>query len=258
MPNQYHNVEVDNIWKIKRKVAKIMRANNDDDRGLVETKDMSEETEKLTTQLSGLSNLLYDMLLLFQQQKGFDVPIPRKIAIIQDKIDSILRIVKNTDFNKMDTESIQKVKIAIGKLQEQDSLYNKYNTSLLESYNALFKYNEAEDPDNRGEVALEEDFDAEREGDNAFLEIKLRPWDDAFKGVSDIIEIINLKMSSYKETSAVLDGESWQGPIPKPRNVDLGYNKYKEEEGEEGGRMIGGCDCTQMKYLPMFQTPKYY
>ena len=54
----YINKETDpdNLWKIQRRVAKSLREANDDDRGLAETADMSEDTDDIIKQLDKILN----------------------------------------------------------------------------------------------------------------------------------------------------------------------------------------------------------
>ena len=263
MPIQFHNVEVDNIWKIKRKVAKIMRANNDDDRQLSETKDMSEESDKLTIKMGELSNLLYEVVVNFNFET-YKRTAPKKLSQIMDKIDLILRIVKKIDFNKMDALSIQTIKESVEKLQSLSSNYNVVLASTIKTEEeeaeyekikaATLAYEETEEPKEaeeppptrirRGKRVDDLSTEQKRHDERMLKDRELygkppvkkdvkKPeryglisWDKIFEGVEKIIEQISIKMTSYKETSAVL----------------------------EGGRMIGGS----LKYHPMFQTQKYY
>ena len=251
MPQQFHNIEVDNLWKIKRKVAKIMRANNDDDRGLTETKDMSESTEKLTSQLGQLSNLLYDVTLHLRLRGKTE----KALSSIQgpnilEKIDSITKIVTKTDFNKMDVGSIQSVKEAITKITAQKDEANGILSAEEDLANEEMKEaDDALEPDSDDEVDVQEYkkyYDAYLEAvqdhnisvDTArYRQKRAFQYTELYDKIDILLDLINIKMSFYKETSAVIEGG---------RMI--------------GGRMIGGCNCnsTSLKYRPEYQTPEYY
>ena len=221
MPQQFHNIEVDNLWKIKRKVAKIMRANNDDDRGLTETKDMSEDADLLIKRLGELKNLIYDVntKLSFLDEDEAKLEPDKKLSTIMNTIDDVERIIKKVDFNKMNADNIQKIQSLVDELTNQSAdFFSDIKDGVIY----------------RSTIDLEDD---EIENVTDDIDRQFASWDKIFKETMGIVAQINLKMSFYKKTIPTFS-----------------------EPAISGGRMIGGCNCnsTSLKYRPEYQTPEYY
>ena len=108
----YINKETDpdNLWKIQRRVAKSLRDANDDDRGLAETADMSEDTDDIIKQLDKILNNIRGLSADFlnesrkKQNKVIDIP-NFDIALINSFLDNFKKI----DVNKMNASNIEKI-----------------------------------------------------------------------------------------------------------------------------------------------------
>ncbi len=178
MPKLYKDREPDNLWKIQRRVAKIMRKNNDDDRGLAETADMSDDTDKLIKLLNTFKNGTNDILtkIYAEINLGEVEGKPLKLREVFNTKDEYVRLIEKLDFNKMNRDNINKIK---GNLDE----YSDLQTYLSEIVETL-----------------------KQEGEDV-RETLLQQLEELTIALKQILDTTNLKLLNYRQTSAVLTQE---------------------------------------------------
>lgn len=178
MPKLYKDREPDNLWKIQRRVAKIIRENNDDDRGLAETANMSDDTDKLIKLLNTFKNGINDILTKVNAEinLGEEQGKPLKLREVLDTKDEYLRLIEKIDFNKMNRENINNIQESLNKYTELQSLLQ----GIVESVDTM-----------GGEI-------------RETLVQQLSELSTAFK---QILDTTNLKLLNYRQTSAVLTQE---------------------------------------------------
>lgn len=178
MPKLYKDREPDNLWKIQRRVAKIMRENNDDDRGLAETADMSDDTDKLIKLLNNFKNGTNDILskVYAEINLGEIEGKPLKLREVLDTKDEYLILIEKLDFNKMNRENINKIKQSLDEYSDLQIYLNQIVETLKE----------------RG------------------LDIRVtlvQQLGDLTTALKQILDTTNLKLLNYRQTSAVLTQE---------------------------------------------------
>lgn len=178
MPKLYKDREPDNLWKIQRRVAKIMRKNNDDDRGLAETADMSDDTDKLIKLLNTFKNGTNDILtkIYAEINLGELVGKPLKLKEVLDTKDEYFRLIEKLDFNKMNRDNINKIKQSLDE-------YSNLQTYLSEIVETL-----------------------KQEGENV-RETLIQQLEELTIALKQILDTTNLKLLNYRQTSAVLTQE---------------------------------------------------
>jgi len=179
MPKLYKDREPDNLWKIQRRVAKIMRENNDDDRGLAETADMSDDTDKLIKLLNNFKNGTNDILskVYAEINLGEIEGKPLKLREVLDTKDEYLILIEKLDFNKMNRDNINKIKQSLDKYTELQS----YLQGIVESVNTM-------------------------EGGD-IRETLVQQLQELTIALRQILDTTNLKLLNYRQTSAVLTQE---------------------------------------------------
>ncbi len=178
MPKLYKDREPDNLWKIQKRVAKIMRENNDDERGLAETADMSDDTDKLIKLLNSFKNGTSDILtkVFAEINLGELEGKPLKLKEIFDTKDEYLILIEKLDFNKMNRDNINKIKQSLDKYTDLQS----YLTDIIQQI--------------------------QQEGGD-IRETLLQQLEELTIALKQILDTTNLKLLNYRQTSAVLTQE---------------------------------------------------
>ena len=133
----YINKETDpdNLWKIQRRVAKSLREANDDDRGLAETADMSEDTDDIIDKINKVveQTLNITNTLLNERSK---IKRPTDIINTPDfnysNLDKFITDFNKIDVNKMNASNIQKLTDAKTELEAFNDLRDKYEEAKQE------------------------------------------------------------------------------------------------------------------------------
>lgn len=110
----YTNAQTDpeKLWKIKRRVSKLSREVNDDNRGLAETTDMSDDVDKLKLDLSEINNMFSEISFNLQEEFRIGrqgmllIPPTAKLFTKMDKVSSD---IKKIDINKVNAQNIQDI-----------------------------------------------------------------------------------------------------------------------------------------------------
>lgn len=209
----------DNLWKIQRRTSKLSREANDDDRGLAETADMSDDVEKLLTELNTFknefieftTNLQSNSVALERQETtlGFqtDVALFQNIKIkgMLNSGNTALNTMSKLDFNKMNIENIQQLRSISEELDYAENILNSVRTT-----------------------------------NESIFTRQVGTFKTALKQVITLLQQIrdslDLKLANYRQTTAVLREEGLQG---------AGY----------GG---GCCNNLPLEYMPQYQTKMYY
>ena len=238
----------DNIWKIKRRVAKSLRAANDDDRGLAETADMSEETDDVLGQLGKILDKTINISNSFLNQKS-KMKRPTDIINIPDFkfsiLDSFMSDFKKVDVNKMNASNIEKItnkKIEleefIGNISTNIDLF-KQETSRLERAQAGRRRGAIGTPPSNAET-----LSIARQAE---LVSFFNFYDDLIMKFQDVLNQVDLKLSNYRQTARVLTQEGIEQVKPPPPPLI-------PVEKKEGGCM---CDVP-FQYRPEYQNQMYY
>jgi hypothetical protein len=222
----YKNADTDpdKLWKIKRRVAKSLRMANEDDRGLTETSDMSDEVDNLFDKLQQLLDKVIYIGNYFLSEIN---KIGRKVITFPEfnftLISRFLIELNKIDINKMNASNVELLKSKTGQLDE----YRNSLSNILDQNKQRYL-----DP-NSPEVL------SPRKQQN--LNEVIGFYEQILIDLEDLISRLGLKLLNYRQTSAVL-----------------------REEGVEpldmfGSGMRGGCCCdARLEYYPQYQNKMFY
>jgi|TARA_R110001632_G_scaffold2058_3_gene9128 hypothetical protein len=248
----YINKETDpdNLWKIQRRVAKSLREANDDDRGLVETADMSEDTDDIIKQLDKILNNIRGLSADFlnesrkKQNKVIDIP-NFDIALINSFLDNFKKI----DVNKMNASNIEKIEKKKNEIIEildglkanlQSLEENITNQPIATRRKRRTKAQMAAAQETKEETGAEETKE-EPPAIGKERKIQYKLFIDYFNYVlvelTDFINRLELRLSNYRQTARVLTQEGVE-PV------------------KTGGCMY--CDAAPIEYRPEYQNQMYY
>jgi hypothetical protein len=234
----YINKETDpdNLWKIQRRVAKSLREANDDDRGLAETADMSEDTDdiidkinKIVEQTINISNtLLNERSKIRRPTDSINTP-----DFNISNLEKFITDFNKLDVNKMNANNIQKLTDAKNKLDEFiGGLYSNL-TSFKTEVDGLEQSRRGRRPAGTPPPAANQLSVARQQELETFFEF----YDSLIDLFRDVLNQMDLKLSNYRQTARVLTQEGVE-PV------------------KTGGCMY--CDATPIEYRPQYQNRMYY
>ena len=246
----------DNIWKIKRRVAKSLRAANDDDRGLAETADMSEETDDVLGQLGKILDNVRELSAEFLNESRKKVnKVVNVPSFNMSVVTTFLNNFKKIDVNKMNASNIEKIESIKDEIQEiVDGI--KANLGVTEEGIEASPFVKAQKRKRRtklqmaaakaaaeGAQGVEESKGEVEEvqpamGQDRRIQFKL--FTDFFNEVlfklDDFLKRLELRLLNYRQTSRVLT-----------------------QEGIKSVEKVGGCMCdVPFQYRPEYQNQMYY
>lgn len=234
----YINKETDpdNLWKIKRRVAKSLREANDDDRGLAETADMSEDTDdiidkinKIAEQTINISNtLLNERSKIRRPTDSINTP-----DFNISNLEKFITDFNKLDVNKMNANNIQKLTDAKNKLDNMaGSLYSNL-TSFKTEVDGMEQSRRGRRPAGAPAPAANQLSVARQTELRNFFNF----YDDLIDLMRDVVNQMDLKLSNYRQTARVLTQEGVE-PV------------------KTGGCMY--CDAAPIEYRPQYQNRMYY
>lgn len=234
----YINKETDpdNLWKIKRRVAKSLREANDDDRGLAETADMSEDTDdiidkinKIAEQTINISNtLLNERSKIRRPTDSINTP-----DFNISNLEKFITDFNKLDVNKMNANNIQKLTDAKNKLDNMaGSLYSNL-TSFKAEVDGMEQSRRGRRPAGAPAPAANQLSVARQTELRNFFNF----YDDLIDLMRDVVNQMDLKLSNYRQTARVLTQEGVE-PV------------------RTGGCMY--CDALPIEYRPQYQNRMYY
>lgn len=234
----YINKETDpdNLWKIKRRVAKSLREANDDDRGLAETADMSEDTDdiidkinKIAEQTINISNtLLNERSKIRRPTDSINTP-----DFNISNLEKFITDFNKLDVNKMNANNIQKLTDAKNKLDNMaGSLYSNL-TSFKAEVDGMEQSRRGRRPAGAPAPAANQLSVARQTELRNFFNF----YDDLIDLMRDVVNQMDLKLSNYRQTARVLTQEGVE-PV------------------KTGGCMY--CDAVPIEYRPQYQNRMYY
>jgi hypothetical protein len=209
----------DKLWKIQRRTSKLSREVNDDDRGLAETADMSDDVDKLLTDLNIFKNDFIEFTTNIQSASvalerqetslGFqtDVSLFQNVRIkgMLNSGNNALNSIYKLDFNKMNINNIQQLRSMSEELEYAENILNSVRTT-----------------------------------NESIFRRQVGTFKNALKQVITLLQQIrdslDVKLANYRQTTAVLREEGLQG---------AGY----------GGCC---CNNLPLEYMPQYQTKMYY
>ena len=210
----------DTLWKIQRRTSKLARLANDDDRGLAETADMSDDVEKLLTELNifknefiefttnlqtslvGISSREADLGFLADESLLTNVRLKGMLNTGNTALNTITKL----DFNKMNIDNIQQLRTMSEELDYTENILNAIRTSNAD-----------------------------------ILRRQVGTFKNTLKRIITLLQQIrdglDIKLANYRQTTAVL-----------------------REEGLQGAGYYGGCGCNNLplEYMPQYQNKMYY
>ena len=252
----YINKETDpdNLWKIQRRVAKSLREANDDDRGLAETADMSEDTDDIIKQLDKILNNIRGLSADFlnesrkKQNKVIDIP-NFDIALINSFLDNFKKI----DVNKMNASNIEKIEKKKNEITElldglkanlqslEENITNQPIATTKRKRRTKAQMAAAAAAEETKEETRAEETKEEPPAIGKERKIQYKLFIDYFNYVlvelTDFVNRLELRLSNYRQTSRVLTQEGLQ-PV------------------RTGGCMY--CDAIPIEYRPQYQNRMYY
>lgn len=229
------STDPEKLWAIKRRVAKSLREANDDERGLAETADMSEDTDNLILQIMKILDKINNSTNYFLNEKNklnrptdqINIPSEFDFSLLDIFSSNLIKI----DINKMNASNIEKLTEAKDKL-------NNYTENLTININN-FKYDVSllsvsrigRPP--RGTPAGTPADGVISRNNKQQAENLIEYYEGLIGAVNDIVNELELKLLNYRQTTAVLK--------------------------EEGIEMLGGCMCDlPFEYRPQYQNRMYY
>jgi hypothetical protein len=252
----YINAETDpdNLWKIQRRVAKSLRKANDDDRGLAETADMSEDTDVILESISKVLDQTINITNKFLNETS-KLKRPTDIITIPDfnfkTLTSLLKEINKVDINKMNASNVAKITDANDKLKN----FLGYLTANVEDFKgkvvtmerAKLGRQKADDDEEKEEGELQETKEEpspkkkakQREQLPVARQRELKDffqfYDNLIKALQDLVNQLDLKLLNYRQTTAVL----------------------RDDGIEMLGSGYGGCMCP-FEYSPQYQNRMFY
>lgn len=233
----YINKETDpdNLWKIKRRVAKSLREANDDDRGLAETADMSEDTDdiidkinKVVEQTLNITNtLLNERSKIKRPTDSINTP-----DFNYSNLDKFITDFNKLDVNKMNASNIEKITDAKTELEAFTDALSNNVTSFKADVDSMPRATLGRRPAGTQPAANQLSIARQAELENFFIF-----YDSLVSQFQDVINQMDLKLSNYRQTARVLTQE--------------GVGSVRT-----GGCMY--CDAAPIEYRPQYQNRMYY
>jgi hypothetical protein len=252
----YKNTETDpdKLWKIKRRVAKSLREANDDNRGLAETVDMSDDVESITDKLNQIMEKTINLGSFLSSER---LKLTRKTEIINipefnfSLIAKFLTDFNKIDVNKMNAQNIEVIQKLVDRLETQIGILTDNVATLKENVETKPLRKPAGRPkkvtgveESKGDIESPTKTQETQTDDpltkNQEIQIKslIEFYKMAISTLNDLINRVQLKLSNYKQTTAVL------------RETGI--------EALEGSGM-GGCCCdSRLEYSPQYQNRMFY
>lgn len=233
----YINKETDpdNLWKIKRRVAKSLREANDDDRGLAETADMSEDTDdiidkinKVVEQTLNITNtLLNERSKIKRPTDSINTP-----DFNYSNLDKFITDFNKLDVNKMNASNIEKITDAKTELEAFTDALSNNVTSFKTEVDGMERATRGRRPAGTQPPANALSIARQTELNTFFIF-----YDSLVSQFQDVINQMDLKLSNYRQTARVLTQEGVE-PV------------------RTGGCMY--CDAAPIEYRPQYQNRMYY
>lgn len=263
------STDPEKLWAIKRRVAKSLRDANDDERGLAETADMSEDTDNLIENLNKISNQTTNITNAFLNEISKEKR-PTDIINLPDfnfgTIDTFLKQLEKIDINKMNASNIEKLTEAKNTLSAFiDTLMAnvedfKERTDNMPVATLGRPAEEADEEETKEETGAEEtkgETPSKKKRKpkpaNQLSSIRRRELNNFFKFYNDLLSTlkfalnqIELKLLNYRQTTAVLkdDGIEYTNSL-----IDTPPDPI----------FRGGCMCDlPFEYRPQYQNRMYY
>jgi len=251
----YKNAETDpdKLWKIKRRVAKSLRMANEDDRGLAETSDMSDEVESITDKLKQIEEKTINVVNYFLnelpklQRSSEIMTIPEFSFSLLEKF---LTEFNKLDINKMNSMSVQTIQSYANNLENYVGELEVNIADFREKVGTMTFTRRGRPPkkspakggveEMKGDEEEEEEkVPSTRKGQ---LDNLLNFYDKIIKALQELVNKVKLKLLNYRQTTAVLREEGIS-------NVPDMF----------GSGMRGGCCCdARLEYYPQYQNKMFY
>jgi hypothetical protein len=226
------STDPEKLWAIKRRVAKSLRDANDDERGLAETADMSEDTDNIIDKINKVVEQTINITTSLLNERS-KLKRPTDIINTPDfnfsNLEKFITDFNKIDINKMNADNIQKLTDAKTELEAFTETLSNNISSFEAEVDALGRGRRGRprtgDPPPPPTAISQA---RQRELDTFFLF-----YNSLLSQFKSVIDQMNLKLLNYRQTTAVLK--------------------------ESGIEMLGGCMCCdEFQYRPQYQNRMYY